>query len=986
MQVTNKFGQAAQWVDTLSEIGAANANILSVNVRSLLKSITKLRQLELHKNIKILILTEVWEMDSRINMEIKGFNLAAVATREKKRSGGVCIYVAENIQYTTIHNLTYTKNDTLELATIKVNLFGHNIIITGCYRSPATKLEISLNQLYNYLSKLHESETPTKLILTGDMNYDTIKDNDTNWNKLFSKFNLYNAIDLPTRPGKNNATCIDHVYTNFLLPRPAYVTDLILADHFAVGATVVENGGKPATRTKVQTRLSLSNNDICSLVKGLDDVNWQNVIREGFDAFLDLLKQKIKIHCERKLRIKSFKEQPWFTTELKNLERKIKLQARKLKNKYDETKYNQYRDLKRQYKSKERQARSAYVKNRLSGATPKETWRVINDLLCRKSGPSTIDKLITEDNVTLTKKSDVIERLNNFYCDIGEKLSKELPQATDDPADLVLATKSSFCVNELTYDDILAGMRRMSNKTSHSHDLLPNLLLKKICLSIIEPLHYFINKMLMEGSIPTSLKTSHTIFLKKKPNAIRDTDFRPICLVPAILKLADKIFTFRLDQYMRQESLWAPEQHGYQKAKSTETALFETIIPMQLNINKGQYVTMLCFDCRKAFDCLNEHILANKVTKYGIKGNEAAFLKSYMTNRCQIGKLNGELSTIRQQKIGCPQGGVLSCVSYILYNNDIPRAVENARTIMYSDDTTCIIETDNKEENAKISNKTLEKVGNWFTNNRLTLNTQKTLYMTFHKKDKNLDLPLYIRDEKITRVGRDKINETTKLLGLILDQNLSFKQHYQHVLGKVRAACFALKTIKHFVRWKERLMIYRSLVESNLRYCVILWGPFLTQKQLKTLETLQKRAVRNVAGMQYNAHTDPLFSRYKILRFRELLQREYILWVFRAKNGLLPAKSTELILNDAASDYACTRSKEHKLARNTAEVPTICEMKREWNTLPDHILETKDPNLFKTLTLGHYLNKYNSICNRKDCIECTTLKATPSNDFGNASQ
>ena len=80
-----------------------------------------------------------------------------------------------------------------------------------------------------------------------------------------------------------------------------------------------------------------------------------------------------------------------------------------------------------------------------------------------------------------------------------------------------------------------------------------------------------------EGNIPERLKTSNTIFLRKKPEALKHGDFRPICLVPVFLKLLDKIFSARYSTYMSENKLWAEEQHAYAQGRSTTTALFEVL-------------------------------------------------------------------------------------------------------------------------------------------------------------------------------------------------------------------------------------------------------------------------------------------------------------------------------------------------------------------------------------------------------------------------
>ena len=101
---------------------------------------------------------------------------------------------------------------------------------------------------------------------------------------------------------------------------------------------------------------------------------------------------------------------------------------------------------------------------------------------------------------------------------------------------------------------------------------------------------------------------------------------------------------------------------------------------------------LLLLDTRKAFDTVSSDIMMAKLKKYGVNGKELSFVESYMNNRVQTGLVGDETSEEMVQLMGCPQGGSLSCISFILYNNDCPLAVPEAKTVMYSDDTTLILD------------------------------------------------------------------------------------------------------------------------------------------------------------------------------------------------------------------------------------------------------------------------------------------------------
>lgn len=84
----------------------------------------------------------------------------------------------------------------------------------------------------------------------------------------------------------------------------------------------------------------------------------------------------------------------------------------------------------------------------------------------------------------------------------------------------------------------------------------------------------------------------------------------------------------------------------------------------------------------------------------------------------------------------------------------------------------------------------------WLCLNVLTINVKKTCYMTFDHARKPPDSNIRIDGEKIERVT------SYKYLGLILDDNLSFKEHIDHVKKMIRPLiknCLGVLRIFHSV-------------------------------------------------------------------------------------------------------------------------------------------------------------------------------------------
>ena len=81
-------------------------------------------------------------------------------------------------------------------------------------------------------------------------------------------------------------------------------------------------------------------------------------------------------------------------------------------------------------------------------------------------------------------------------------------------------------------------------------------------------------------------------------------------------------------------------------------------------------------------------------------------------------------------------------------------------------------------------NEELATINQLFISNKLSLNANKTKYFFFHKPSKKDDIPLMLPKFTISNHVTAR-QEFIKFLGVLLDENLDWKEHIKYTENKI---------------------------------------------------------------------------------------------------------------------------------------------------------------------------------------------------------
>ena len=468
------------------------------------------------------------------------------------------------------------------------------------------------------------------------------------------------------------------------------------------------------------------------------------------------------------------------------------------------------------------------------------------------------------------------------------------------------------------------------------------------------------------------MKTSKILPLFKAGELTSVSNYRPIAQLSSLSKVLEKIIFNQTNKFLVDNKVMHDLQFGFRQGHSTNHAVLLTISELEAARNKNLFSIIVNLDLKKAFDTCNvASVLPGKLKHYFKNEKTCNLINTFFQNRTQFVQINSEKSsTINNFDISVCQGSVLGPNMFNIYINDLP-LITRLKVILFADDTNCIIRGKNLIELEKTINSELTKISDFMRANKLSLNTSKTTFTIIPPKNKP------VKDKICIKIGNNIIKEAEefKFLGVIIDKNLTFKSHFQKVLDKVKQGVNALIYSKQILNYHSKLQIYHSLCHSHLMYCCLGWMPKLNKKQIQSLVTLQKRALRSIFCTKYSTHTNILYYLSRITKIEDIVESESLKLMYNFKEGKLPVALLQFIEKFTKNQTTITRNQKCPTTysvKDFKKYDSIYEIIQSWNSSPnlDFKERTYEMPSVKSRINEYQRNKYNFKCERSNCFSC----------------
>ena len=406
---------------------------------------------------------------------------------------------------------------------------------------------------------------------------------------------------------------------------------------------------------------------------------------------------------------------------------------------------------------------------------------------------------------------------------------------------------------------------------------------------------------------------------------------------------------------------FSPLQSAYRAGHSTETALLKVANDIERAAGEGMCTVLLSLDVSVAFDAIDFGTLCDQAeTDFGLTGLAVGWLKSFVTGRTQCIAVGAELSLPRPCLSGVPQGSVLGPLLFSMYVSPVGDVIDahGLQYHQYADDLQLYtaLHADDFHDLSHVE-LCVADVSRWFLLNSLLLNPAKTEAVAFGTRPRlrSIDLSRRLNIDGVPI----QLAESVRLLGVTLDQTLSFDQHVTEVVRGCNYHLRALRHIRPRLTMECAKSIATSIVGSRLDYCnSLLHG--MTQKNFDRLQTVQNNLARTVCQAAWSTDAAELRRSLHWLPIRQRTIYKLAVITYKACVNNTPSYLSSMIEKLVPARVLRSSASLQLKPPNITSSTTVFEGRAfsmaaptVWNSLTHDIRNAQSFSVFKTRLKTH---------------------------------
>jgi hypothetical protein len=449
------------------------------------------------------------------------------------------------------------------------------------------------------------------------------------------------------------------------------------------------------------------------------------------------------------------------------------------------------------------------------------------------------------------------------------------------PANPLIMDRLGFCLqideplstfNEpLRMNELLFALDKCSGNTSPGPDGLPYTIFKQFSFDKKFILLQLLNKFFDDGRIPENLKQCLQIAMPKSSG-----DYRPISLMNCFLKIYEHILFERLYAFI--DSLLPDSQYGFRKKRSSYDQASNLIMNIQSGRSANLLVGVIFIDIKKAFDRIDRSELLLDLYNSGVRGRMLRALSSIINGFSMRVLFDNFVSSSYDPECGTPQGSILSPLLWNFYFRKFHNQLNRCQSFAFADDLALLhLHRDHPSLISEMS-ADFARLHDWCHSKRIEISTEKTKFMDFSKTFRKRKIADPQRINFVNRLNgnMEYLDQVTsyKYLGVILDEQLTFKSWTDYIVSQVITRTNAISRISSTVRLPRHLIekFYLGYVRGFLNYASCIWN-HIPSTQLERIEIADRKGLRLCCGALLRTSDEELSSESTLFSLKTLMLR-----------------------------------------------------------------------------------------------------------------
>ncbi|KAG7000436.1 Retrovirus-related Pol polyprotein from type-1 retrotransposable element R1 [Fusarium oxysporum f. sp. conglutinans] len=481
-----------------------------------------------------------------------------------------------------------------------------------------------------------------------------------------------------------------------------------------------------------------------------------------------------------------------------------------------------------------------------------------------------VPQLVKADGTATTShKEQAEELLAKFFPPLPDTIEDEGPRQQRAPVTMP----------DLTLEEVERQLWATKSWKAPGEDGLSAIVWKQVWPSVKHDVLAIFQASLKEGVIPDQWRHARIIPLKKpgKDDYTIAKAWRPISLLATLGKVLESVVAERISHAVETYGLFPTNHFGARKQRSAEQAL----VLLQEHIfsawRSGHVVSLVSFDVKGAYNGVCKERLLQRMKARGIPEGLLRWIDAFCSERTATIVINGQSSESRPlPQAGLPQGSPLSPILFLFFNADLVQTQidKNGGAIAFVDDYTAWVSGPTAQSNRRGIQAIIDKALDWERRSGATFEAEKTAIIHFTRYTGRVDSePFAIKGERV--FPKDQV----KILGVIMDSRLHYKQHIARAATKGLGAAMELKRLKGMAPSTTR-QLFTAMVAPVVDYASNVWMHACKTVSAYAIHRVQRIGAQAIIGSFTSVATGVAEAEAHIATIQERFwRRASKLWV-----------------------------------------------------------------------------------------------------------